>query len=264
MIDFARFDLMGWLGHYGTVLVRVSGILFFVPILGAELLPPRIRMFLAGMLAFVLMPYVPPLAAPPQDVARLAVVAARELAAGVGLGIAARTIFAGVEGAAGIVAGQSGFALASMIDPTSGDQGLAPALFQNLLSMALFLAADLHHLFIRAIVASYELLPPAAALPDFGGLDRITSLVGLRLFAVAVELAAPALVVTLAVDLVMAVVGRAMPQAPILLVGYPFKMAAGLVAMAILVTSTGAAVGWIGRTVAADGAAVIAAFAGKK
>ena len=101
-------------------------------------------------------------------------------------------------------------------------------------------------------------IPPKMAAPD-----TVATLFGVRVFTVAIELAAPAMIVTVAIDLVMALVGRAMPQAPILLIGYPFKMAAGLVAMGILVVTTGAMLGWIGRTVAADGATVIAALAGR-
>jgi flagellar biosynthetic protein FliR len=255
--------LWAWTGHYAMVLLRVMGLFLFLPILGSELLPLRVRLGLAAALALSLMSLVPRLEPVPTAPPAVAVVAVRELSVGLGLGLAARMVFAGIEGAAALVAGQSGFTLASMVDPTSGDPGLAPSLFQNLLAMSLLLAADLHHVFIQALLGSYELLPPGIELPALAGLDRAASLLGLRAFAVAVELAAPALIVTVAVDLVMALVGRAMPQVPIILVGYPLKMAAGLVAMALLARTTGAAIGWIGRTIAADGAAIVALLGGR-
>jgi flagellar biosynthetic protein FliR len=258
----ARLDLTGAATHYGVVWLRVAGIFLFLPILGSELLPLRIRLTIAFVLAFVFAPFAPRLAAAPADTVGWVAVGVRELAAGIGLGLAARMIFAGIEGAAGIVAAQSGFALANMIDPTSGDQALTPTLFQNLLATALFLAGDLHHLFVHAVVASYDVLAPAAALPSLATLDRMTALLGTRLFVVALELAAPALVVTVTVDLILGLVGRAMPQVPILMVGYPLKMAAGLVAIVILATTTAAAMGWIGRTLVADGARVVTALAG--
>jgi flagellar biosynthetic protein FliR len=258
----ARLDLTGSATHYGVVWLRVAGIFLFLPILSSELLPIRIRLAIASVLAFVFVPFVPRLSAAPADTVEWIAVALRELAAGIGLGLTARVVFAGIESAAGIVAAQSGFALANMIDPTSGDQALTPTLFQNLLATALFLAADLHHLFVRAVVASYEALPPGLAAPSGATLDRMTALCGTRLFVVALELAAPALVVTVSVDLVMGLVGRAMPQVPILMVGYPLKMAAGLVAIVILAMATAAAMGWIGRTLATDGARVVASLAG--
>jgi flagellar biosynthetic protein FliR len=191
------------------------------------------------------------------------VVALRELSVGLALGMAARIVFSGIEGAAGLVAGQAGFAFASMVDPLSGEQGLATTLFLNLLSTTLFLAADLHHLFILGLKHSYSVLPPAVALPATSGLAEIVAVLGQRVFTIAVELAAPALVVTLAVDLVMALVGRAAPQLQILTVGYPAKMAMGLVAISILAASTGTAIGWIGKTFASDGARILSALAAK-
>jgi flagellar biosynthesis protein FliR len=185
------------------------------------------------------------------------------MAVGVGLGFAARALFAGIEGAAALVAGQSGFALASMVDPLTGDQGMVTLLFQNLMATSLFLAANLHHVFIAGLSDSYRWLPPAVALPSAAHLDEAVGLLGMRVFTVAVELAAPALVVTFAVDLVLVLVGRALPQVQILTVGYPAKMAAGIVALAVLASATGSAIGWIGRTLASDGATLVAALAGR-
>jgi flagellar biosynthetic protein FliR len=132
-----------------------------------------------------------------------------------------------------------------------------------MLAIALFLAADLHHVFVRALVDSYAILAPQAALPAAAGLPAGATALGATIFSITVRLAAPALVVTFAVDLVFVLVGRALPQVQILNVGYPAKMAAGIVALGVLVGSTGAAIGWIGRTFATDGAALLAALAGR-
>jgi flagellar biosynthetic protein FliR len=256
----ARLEPAAWGGHYAMVLLRLAGMFAFVPFFGSELLPIRLRLGVAGVLAVALFSVVPPLDPAPSGILGWMLVAIREFAAGMALGIAARMIFAGVEAAAGLVAGQSGFALANMVDPTSGDQGLSPQVFHSLLFLSLFLAADLHHVLLRALVDSYDVLPAAAAIPSFAAMDSATGLLGLRVFTLAAELAAPALIVTISVDLVAALVGRAMPQVPILLVAYPLKLAAGLVAMAMLATGTGAAIGWIGRTIVADGRTVLGAM----
>ena len=47
------------------------------------------------------------------------------------------------------------------------------------------------------------------------------------------QIAAPVLATTLITDLVLLLVGRAVPQIQILLVGYPLKLAAGLVGVAL-------------------------------
>lgn len=259
----ARLDLLGEASRFALVLLRTGGLVVFCPVLGADILPARIRVSLAVALALVMLPIAPTLVVPPADAVSWTIVAIREMAVGVGLGFAARTLFAGIEASAALVAGQSGFSLASMVDPLTGDQGMVTILFQNLMATSLFLAANLHHVFIAGLRDSYEWLPPAVALPSARHLDQVVGLLGMRMFTVAVELAAPALVVTFAVDLVMALVGRALPQFQILTVGYPAKMAAGIVALALLASATGSSIGWMGRTFASDGAAIVAALAGR-
>jgi flagellar biosynthetic protein FliR len=247
-------------GRFALVLLRVSGLMIFCPILGSSLLPARLRAVLTLALAIVLVPVVPLTLAVAGSPGFWLVVALRELVVGFGLGLAARVVFDGIEGAARLIAGQSGFALSSMLDPLTGDASVTPALFQNLLTMALVLAADLHHLFFIALVRSYEVLPPAALWPQLAALDQSVAHLGTRLFAVSVQLAGPALVVTLASDLVLVLAGRAMPQVPMFMVAYPVKVAAGIVAMAILAAVTGSALRWIGRTFSSDGAAILAAL----
>lgn len=263
MIDaLAQLDLTGWAGQFGVVLLRTLGLCTFVPVFSSQVLPLRVRMMLAVMLAFVMLPFAPRLDPLPAGVADWTVVGLRELAAGFAFGIAARVLLGAVQTAAQLVAGQSGFTLAQMVDPASGDNSAAPGLFLGMVTTALFLSANLHYMFIRAIVASYDILPPAIAWPSMAGVDRMVGELGLRLFTVAVELAAPALIVTIAVDLIMVLVGKAMPQIPILIVAYPLKMAAGLIAIALLCVAVGNAVDWIGRTMATDGARLAAVFAG--
>jgi len=264
MIDaLARGDFLGEASRFVLVLLRAGGLVVFCPILGSEILPARLRVGIALTLALVVLPVAPTLLSPPMNVASFLVLAVRESAVGLALGMTARCLFAGIEGAAGLVAGQSGFSLAAMVDPLSGESSAATVLFQNLLAVALFLAADLHHVFVRGLYDSYQWLPPAVAAPSANGLDKSVVLLGTHVFAVAAQLAAPALVVTFAVDLVLVLVGRALPQVQILNVGYPAKMAAGIVALAILVPATGATIGWMGRTLANDGARVVSAFAGR-
>lgn len=255
----SRVDLADWLFQFALVLTRTSGLVAFCPIFSSRLMPIRFRASIAVVFALVLLPVAPEVTLS-ADLGGWPLLLARELVVGLGLGIAARAVFDGMEGAARVVAGQSGFALSSMIDPLTGGQSSTPALFQGLLATALILAADLHHLFLRGLLHSYELLPPLAALPATEGLPQAVSVMGARLFGISVELAAPALVVSFAADLVLMLVGRAMPQVPVLMVGYPLKVASGLAALVILTMATGAAIGWIGRTFAHDGAALLSAL----
>lgn len=259
----SRLDLGAEAPRLALALMRTGGIVAFCPVIGSEILPMRVRSGLAVVLAVAMLPVAPAMTLPSSAPLAWIGAAVREIFIGLLLGLAARALFAGIEAAAVLVAGQTGFALPSMVDPISGDQSLATSIFVNLMAAALFLAADLHHLFILGLRSSYDLLPPSMAFPETKGLLGAVGLLGTRVFTVGVELAAPALVVTFAVDLVIALVSRAAPQFQIFSVGFAAKMGMGFVALALLATAVGSAIGWIGRTFASDGARLLAALAGR-
>ena len=260
----SRLDPAGEAARFVLVLLRMGGVTIFCPILGSEILPAKVRIAVALGLAASMRPIVPLPAALPGDPAAWLVLATRELSVGFVLGLAARVLLAGIEGAAGLVAGQTGFSLAAMVDPLTGEQNQAPLVFQNLLAIALFVAADLHHLFLTALRSSYDALPAMVALPAAAELPRAVMHLGARLFEIMVQLSAPALVVTVATDLALVLVGRAAPQMQLFTVGYPVKMAVGLVAMGVLASATGQAIGWMGRSFATDAAVVVGALAGAR
>jgi flagellar biosynthetic protein FliR len=261
MIDaLANIDFQAEASRYAIALLRTSGLVVFCPIFSSQLLPLRARSAIAAILACVMLPLVPEMAETVVGIGGWLLFGTRELFVGLGLGIVARAIFNGIEGAARLVAGQSGFALSSMVDPVTGAASVTPALFHSLLATSLMLAANLHHVFIKGLVYSFEVVPPAASLPALAGLRESAALAGTKLFSIAVVLAAPALVATFAVDLLLVLVGRAFPQIPVLMVGYPIKVAAGLVALVLLVSATGTAIHWIGKTIAADGATLLTAM----
>ncbi len=255
-------DWVGAAPLFALVTLRALGLVWVCPIFGSEMLPANVRFALAVVLALVLFPAVA--AAPPITSALgWGVAAVREGCIGMGLGLLARLLFDALEGAARLVAGQSGFALAEMVDPLTGAPSVTPALFETLLGAAVFLAGDFHHLFFWALARSYEILPAGAPLLAGAGVMEVVQRAGASMFAIAATLAAPALAVTFAVDLALVLMGRALPQVPVLLVGYPLKMAAGLVGLALLAQGTGLAISWIGREFASDALALAAAVAGR-
>ena len=106
-------DLGEWTPRFVVILLRTSGIVVFLPIFGSLLIPTRVKVGVAFVLALVIMPVVDPIEALPQSVLGWGLIAMREVAVGLFFGLAARTIFVGVEMAAGLIAGQSGVCTSS-------------------------------------------------------------------------------------------------------------------------------------------------------
>ena len=257
-----NLDLLGLASRYAVSIMRIGGMMMFLPIFGIAMIPKKIRFMISAGTALVLMSIIPPMVAPPTDVASWVVIGFRELTIGFMLGISAKIIFTAVELGASFVATQSGFAMATMMDPITGSRSLAPAFLINLMAAALFLATDLHHIFFKALYTSYTLLPPSSSLLNFSSFQGAASGLGMRMFDLAVMLAAPGLIIAVAMDFFLGLVGKAMARVPILIVGFPLKLTVGMGCLILVINMTASSIGMIGRTLAQDSLALMNAMAG--
>jgi flagellar biosynthetic protein FliR len=213
---------------FAVVLARVGGLVTFAPFWSHRAAPPKVRLLLALALAVVITPAVAPrLATPPSDLTALAVVMLGELAVGCALGFVGRLVFSALEMAAQILTFQMGLSLASTIDPATRAQTAALGTIAQMFGLMVLLAADGHHWMLVATVKSFQSVAPGG----FAFTETLAHLF-LRLsadaLAVGVALAAPAIVVLLAVEFALAIAGRAAPQLQIMILGFPIKIAVGL------------------------------------
>ncbi len=211
---------------FAVVLARVGGLVTFAPFWSHSAAAPKVRIMLA--LALALTPLIAPrLDTPPSHVMGLTLVLAGELLIGLALGFVGRLVFAGLELAAQVFGFQIGLSLAATIDPATRAQTTALGTAAQMFGLLVLLAADGHHWLLAASVRSFHAVAP-------GGFAMTPALAELFIrlsadaLAVGVALAAPAIVVLLAVELALAIAGRAAPQLQVMVVGFPIKIAVGL------------------------------------
>jgi flagellar biosynthetic protein FliR len=217
---------------FTLVLGRVAGIFSSLPLFGGERVPMNIRVLLTLALTLVCFPILK--LSPqslPSDFPSLFLIVIAEALIGFTLGIVAKSVFGAVEFCGQIVGMQMGFSMASLFDPAMGQQQLM-SLFQSLLAMLLFLTLGAHHIFIRAMVESYTLIP-------IGGWhvsgELITFLVTTTsgIFILGVKLAAPVMVALLATSVVLGVMARSFPQMNIFMISMPLNIAIGFMALGL-------------------------------
>lgn len=166
----------------------------------------------------------------PTDTISLAILVIREILVGFSLSLLSQAIFSAVEFCGQLVSMQMGLSMASMLDPDAGQQTPVLATLQGLLAMLLFMTLGVHHLFIRAIIESYDLIP-VGAWHMSGGLIHfiITAISGL--FILAVKLAAPVMVSILAADVVLGIMARSFPRMNIFMISFPLKIGLGFLVL---------------------------------
>jgi flagellar biosynthetic protein FliR len=211
-----------------VVLARVGGVVTFAPFWNHQAVNARVRATLALALALTLTPVLSQrMAPPPADLFGLALVIVAELAIGCLIGFVGRMIFSALEIAAQTLGFQMGLSLAATIDPATRAQTAALGVIAQMFGLLVLLAADGHHWLLAATVRSFHFIGPG----NFVITPRVADVV-LRLsaesLAVGVALAAPAIIVLVSVEFILAIAGRAAPQLQIMVLGFPIKIAVGL------------------------------------
>lgn len=219
---------------------RVGTMLMLMPALGEGSISPRVRLALALLLTLAFYPLVTPLYAidaAGATPAGIAVLLAGEFAVGFFIGLGARLITYTLSIAGMVIASQSGLAFAMATDPTmDGQQGAVIGSFLSLLGVTLVFASDLHFLVIAAMYDSFELFPPGGPLPVGDLAQTATNLVA-EVFAIAIRMSAPFLVVGLVFYFGLGLLNKLMPQMQIFFIAMPLNIAiGGLMLFALLVT----------------------------
>jgi flagellar biosynthetic protein FliR len=220
------------ISFFALVLARLAGIFSAIPLFGGERAPRMIRVALVLVMTLVCYPVlktkIPQL---PADTPSLVILIIRETLIGISLGLLSRIIFSAVEFCGQLVGMQMGFSMSSMFDPSMGQVPLL-ATFQMLLAMLLFLTLEIHHVFIRAIVESYQVMPPGTWHMS-GGLLKFIVMLTTGMFVLGVKLAAPVMVALLAVSVVLGIMARSFPQMNIFMVSMPLNIGIGLLVLGL-------------------------------
>ncbi len=210
------------------VLVRVAAFIVFVPILGSQQFPARIKIGFILLLSLSIFPLVRHLPmVEPKGVIDFSIYLFSEATVGLTLAYATRLIFAAVQIAGTVVDFQMGFGVVNVIDPQTQSQVSITAQFQNIFTILLYLALNAHHLTIYALVESFQLINPQQFGFSAGTMALILKLFATT-FVVAVKIAAPIMAILFFISVGLGLVARTVPQMNVFIVGFPLQIGVGL------------------------------------
>lgn len=216
---------------FALVLCRIAGMFAALPVFGGRRLPTRIKITAVLAITMVCLPILPVTAPPvPDNAIAMGFLVLREVMIGLTLAFITQIIFAAVELSGQIIGLQMGFSIASVIDPTMGNQMQIMSVMQSLLATLIFFSLNIHHSFIRAIVDSFSVIPlggwkMSEQLIHF--LVKITS----DVFILGVRLAAPVMVALLLTSVVLGIMARAFPQMNVFMVSFPLNIGLGFMVL---------------------------------
>jgi len=227
MITLTTGQLETWIAQVFWPFVRVGSCFMVAPVFGAQFVPPRVRLVIAGGIALIIAPLVPAPAGIAPFSAGGMVVTVQQVLIGVALGFCMQVVFDAVTLGGQVLANSMGLSFAYNMDPQHGAQTPVVGQFYSVLVTLTFLALNGHLRLIEILVDGFRTLPVGTTGL---GPDALWTIVnwGSTLFAGALSIALPGVTALIIVNLAFGVMSRAAPTLNLLAVGLPVSLVFGL------------------------------------
>jgi flagellar biosynthetic protein FliR len=235
--QFGENQVAGFL----LVLGRIGPLFAIAPLFSSKSIPARAK----GVLAVALTVGIAPIALAgkevPLEVGAFVELMLKEILVGLAYAFALMALFAAVSTAGSFIDTLIGFSYGALVDPVTGNQSAVLTQAYILVGIMVLIAIGGDQLIIRGLARSYELVPllEVPSLPALvGGAQSAFTAV----FLSALELAAPVVLAIVITDAAFGVVSRVVPQLNVFAVGFPAKVAVGLLIIGVSLPFTA---GWM-------------------
>ncbi|MGB4101703.1 MAG: flagellar biosynthetic protein FliR [Alphaproteobacteria bacterium] len=235
------FDIGALLsGHvFGFVLVfaRVGTVFMLLPGIGEPFVMARARLLLAVATSFLLLPVMAPdLPKMPEHIAEIARLLFIEVIVGLFFGTILRFLVSALETAGLLISMQIGLSNATMFNPAFATQGTLPGAMLSTIAVLLLFMTGMEEMLLRGMVGTYDTFKPGVPL-IFEDIAGMMAQLMSKVFALAVQLAIPFLMVGLLTYVPLGVMNRMMPQLQVLAVAMPLQIWVGLIILAVTIAT---------------------------
>lgn len=170
-----------------------------------------------------------------------AILVVRELGIGLALSFCLHGALLAVRAAGEIASQEIGLGYAGLVDPSSGTGGLSSVsmFYEVFFYIGLFMT-DGHHALLRALAVSFEGVPVGETSFALGAAESAVALIG-PMLAAGIAFAAPVIALLFAASLLIALLGRAIPQLNVNELGFTLRTVIGLFALFLFAPTMGPA-----------------------
>ena len=213
---------------FSLVLMRMTAFVVSWPVFGVETINSHIKVLFATALALVVFPT---LKWSPEQMASVqsgfVMLVMREVFLGLSMGFLARFFFFAFRIAGEMVSQGMGLGAAAMFNPSMGGQTSSIEQFYVSMATLFYLCVNGHHFLITGLVESFTWAPAAVLklnISQFTGVAQMTQ----EIIELGLRFSAPVVISVLAINLILGVVGKTVPQLNVLVTSFPINIMAGL------------------------------------
>lgn len=223
------------------IFIRITSFIVICPGLSFKSLPNIFKIGLSASITFLVYTTIPAVEVSGNMLVFFLLVL-KEALFGLQLGFVTNIVLTAMEIAGQLIDFQSGFAMAAVFDPSMGIHASNYGRLYYWLAVCVFFILDMHHIVIEMMIKSFTYVPPGYM--SFDGFNPEAILVIFtRVFELALNLAAPIIIVALVTDVILGVISRTVPQINVLMLGMPFKAGVTffftLISISVLLRSIG-------------------------
>jgi flagellar biosynthetic protein FliR len=230
MMALSMDAITQWVASLLWPLFRIGAFFMTVPLLGSQLVPARIRLYLSLSFTIMLWPLIDTQLWPSVDLAQALLITLQQLLIGLAMGVMVQVLFQIPALAGQIMAMQNGLGFAVMVDPVNGINVASIGQLYLLMANLLFLAMNGHLVLLQVLAASFETLPIGRGSISLNDIYHLIEQ-GSWLFSAALLISLPAITALLLVNLAFGLMARLAPQLNIFAIGFPFAMVFGLLVL---------------------------------
>lgn len=227
-MEIDAHQLMTTMMSYLWPFIRIAAVLMLVPVLGAQVIPARIRIAFAVLMTMVIAPTLPAMGfIEPLSISGILIIM-QQVVVGLAMGFIVLMVFQMFIIGGQVIAMQTGLGFAALVDPGTNNSVPLVSQFYLIFVTLIFVALNGHLVFIELLAESFTLLPVSDKLVSAEALWSLISF-SAWMFKGAIQVAIPAIASLLLVNLSFGVMTRAAPQLNIFAVGFPITLTFGLI-----------------------------------
>lgn len=222
-LTYAQFET------FVLVLVRVSVILFMLPLFSSAQVNSKVRFGLGLVVTIVVWSVVPPIK-PLEGLGPLTAAVFSQAFVGFIFGFVAFLVFVGVQFAGEVIDLEVGFSIVNVINPLTSQNVSVLGELELALASLIYLVANAHHYLFAGLAGSFTLVPlPYVSITDTLHNDMMAFFT--QSFFMVFQIAAPIGVALFLTNVGLALMARVAPQLNVFAVGFPLQIMIGLTMM---------------------------------
>ncbi|MBE5965676.1 MAG: flagellar biosynthetic protein FliR [Lachnospiraceae bacterium] len=216
------------------ILVRITGFMMTAPFFSLKNVPFRVKVGFSILLAIILLLTSTDQMPEYTGVIGYSILVVKEAIVGVVLGFFANIAYYIISFAGNFMDMEIGFSMVNQLDPVSMIQTTITSNLYGYLVILIMLVTNLHHMFIKAIADSFQIVPVGKAV-----FDPMMYQLMLRFmtdyFIIGFRIVLPIFAAILLVNTILAILAKIAPEMNMFVIGMQMKVLVGLFVMSLVI-----------------------------